>query len=274
MKKFNELCAMLEWDLINAPVVKNTHWQSTSVGQGTRELFNETIKIDLLDLEDLGVYRQTIRPNLPWADRHFETERVSGEPINPGTTWREWPYALSADKHRREGAKDPQFDHTYAERYWPKFAGKTEDGYIDGDQDPLPPHEGIRFKYGDLEDLVNLLIREPTTRQAYLPVWFPEDLQAAWERKRVPCSLGYHFIVRDAKLHVVYYIRSCDFIRHFRDDVYLTIRLLLWVLEQCRGGTRGTWENISPGTFTMHITSLHIFESDVHYLTKQRKKDI
>lgn len=272
MKSFNNLCDGIARDLLTAPVVKNVKWQSTRVHQGTQELLNSSFTLYLDEEEDLTIYRALIDPNLPWADDHFEKERVSGEPINPGTTWREWPYALVADKHRREGEKDRQFDHSYAERYWPKYAGKTEGGYIDGDQDPLPCTGGIRFPYGDLEDLVNMLANEPTTRQAYLPVWFPEDLAAATIEKRVPCTLGYHFIMRDNQLHIIYPMRSCDFIRHFRDDVYLTLRLLLWVLERCRMINPEFWNNVAPGTFTMHITSLHIFESDKHYLAKKVQK--
>ena len=273
MHTFNKLFSGIGRDLLQAPVVKNQYWQSTKVNQGTKELLNFTLRLELKDAEDLGAVQDAIQPNLPWADRHFDLERISGEPINPGTTWREWPYALSADKHRREGAKDPQFDHSYAERYWPKYAGKTEGGYIDGDQDPIPCAAGIRFQYGDLNDLVEVLLEDHTTRQAYLPIWFPEDLAAARDKKRVPCSLGYHFIVRDGKMHIVYYIRSCDFIRHFRDDVYLTIRLLLWVLEQCQKRS-DKWNGVEPGTFTMHVTSLHIFESDAIYLNKMLNKKV
>jgi hypothetical protein len=57
-------------------------------------------------------------------------------------------------------------------------------------------------------------------------------------------------------------MRSCDFVRHFRDDVYLTIRLLLWVLEECRKQDAGGWGIVTPGTFRMHITSLHMFVPD------------
>lgn len=57
-------------------------------------------------------------------------------------------------------------------------------------------------------------------------------------------------------------MRSCDFVRHFRDDVYLTIRLLIWVLNMCQLRDPKTWKMVTPGTFTMHITSLHMFESD------------
>jgi hypothetical protein len=57
-------------------------------------------------------------------------------------------------------------------------------------------------------------------------------------------------------------MRSCDFVRHFRDDVYLTIRLLLWVLDRCRERSPEEWVDVTPGTFRMHITSLHMFVPD------------
>ena len=98
------------------------------------------------------------------------------------------------------------------------------------------------------------------------------DLQACIEKKRVPCSLGYHFIMRNDELHIVYYLRSCDFVRHFRDDVYMTIRLLLWVLEQCRLTTQDhPWDNVKTGTLTMHMTSLHIFKADYPILFKEER---
>lgn len=255
--------------LLDAPLVQNERWQSVKAPQPSYEILNHHVMFPM-PTEDLDFYRKAIEPNLPWADQHFELERVSGEPFNPGTTWRQWPYAKSADTHRREGEKDPQFDHTYAERYWPKWAGQAEGGQIA----PLwawagnnKINQGIRFPYGDLFDLVNCLAKEPNTRQAYLPVWFPEDLAASVAQKRVPCSLGYHFIQRRGFLHINYYIRSCDYVRHFRDDVYLTVRLLLWVLDQCRRQEeRDYWPKVKPGVFNMYITSLHVFEGDLKVL--------
>lgn len=260
MSPFNEVAQDISKRLAQAEVVKGTRWQSIKAPQPMLELLNYSFTYHL-PTEDLEFYREQIRPNLPWADRHFLEERVSGDPINPGQTWRIWPYSSSADTHRRAGEEDPQYDHSYAERYWPKSAGTTKGGVLHDDDGPV--HNGIRFPYGDLDDLVTILANEPTTRQAYLPIWFPEDLGAAVQEKRVPCSLGYHFIRRGGKLHIVYYLRSCDFVRHFRDDVYLTLRLQLWVLEQCRlARPEMDWDKVSPGTLTMHITSLHCFQTD------------
>lgn len=254
--------------LTSAQRVDNARWQSIRSPQPTYELLNYSFTLDL-PTREVQFYKSTILPNLPWAEDHFLKERVSGHPLNPGQEWRNWPYARSANTHRRPGEVDPQFDHSYAERYWPRYAGFIEggvipDGYVTS---PHQGHHGIRFRYGDLDDLVKALAAEPTTRQAVLPVWFPEDLGAVSEGKRVPCSLGYHFIMREDRLHIVYYIRSCDLIRHFRDDVYMTIRLLLWVRDRVEEKDP-SWKSVSPGTLTMHITSFHLFESDYKLLQK------
>ena len=257
---FEAVLADIKAKFILAPSVPVNSWQSIKAPQPMPEILNYSFQLKL-DGFTLQTYQDAIKPNLPWADEHFKLERSSGKPINPGTTWRSWPYAHSANKHRRPGEEDPKFDHTYAERYWPKNAelpkGET--------------HKGIRFPYGDLSDLVSLLGKDPLTRQAYLPIWFPEDLSAANESKRVPCSLGYHFINRDNKFHCVYPIRSCDFVRHFQDDVYLTIRLQLWILQLLHYNNPDTWKQVHPGTFTMHITSLHLFEQDRNNLIKEFK---
>lgn len=209
--------------------------------------------------ESLTDYREEIGPSLPWADMHFEQERVSGEPINPGETWKRWPYGHSAAGHLEDGQ---QFNHSYAERYWPKFAGMTEGGLLTAEQRDgiYQGHRGIRHPYGDLMGVVRHLVKEPLTRQAFLPIWFPEDTGDAHSGRK-PCTLGYHFMMRKGKLHVVYYIRSCDLVRHFRDDIYLTIRLVLWVLEKARELDR-LWLRVTPGEFYMVISSLHCFVND------------
>ena len=227
-------------------VVDGKRWQSIDVSDKPemkmRELFNTSFTVQLND-EDHNSYQEDIQPNLPWADDHFE-ERVGGLPLNPGVQWRNWPYALSADKFRTKGS---QFSHTYMERYWPKNAGE-HDG-----------PEGIRFAPGELSDVVEHLTNNPETRQAYLPIWFPEDTGVV-HGERVPCTLGYHFLHRHGYLHMTYYIRSCDFTRHFRDDLYLSLRLQIYMMDCLR--VQPGWEGIKPGMFVFHCVSMHCFEND------------
>jgi hypothetical protein len=247
--------------------VRGTRWQSTDVStkpeMRMKEILNHSFQVKLGN-EDIPALQRDIMPNLPWAEDHF-LERVGGKPLNPGVQWRNWPWALSADKFRTEGEA---FSHTYMERYWPKRAGQMLTG------DDLP-HLGIRYRYGDLNDVIDHLLGDPLTRQAYFPVWFPEDTGVV-HGERVPCSLGYHWILRNGYLHTSYFIRSCDFVRHFRDDLYLSTRLTYWLLDQLRKkqeelgllavnagpGYWIDWKSVQLGLFTFHCVSMHCFVND------------
>lgn len=273
---FREFYRSLSLYMIDAPVVETESWQGVKANLATRELPFISRSFDLEGREDLNHWRADIEPNLPWADDHF-AERVSGEPLNPGEQWRNWPYAHGAARHVAGG----RFNHTYAERLWPKFARRTGDGRLPegtthaarrypAKGEDLRPRYGIAGYYGDLDDLVNLLVAEPHTRQAWIPLFFPEDTGTG-DRGRKPCTLGYQFLLRDGQMHMYYPLRSCDLVRHLRDDWYLAVRLLLWVLDQCRlrgssGGYHSVgyrWRDVRPGTFFFHATSLHVFETDV-----------
>jgi len=250
-------------DLLEKSSVVNTgHWQGVDIKNkpemSTYEITHFSFKVPLTG-GTLEGWRDDIKPNLPWADKHFE-ERVSGVPLNPGHEWKNWPYAHSAANFLTRGGN--RFDHTYAERLWPQAAGHEPLEYptdfpLTAD---VPNRMGIYDRYGDLDDVVQLLIREPTTRQAYVPLFFPEDT-GAHHGRRIPCTLGYHFLQRNGRCDITYYIRSVDFTRHFRDDIYLTLRLLLWMIEQC-APFADEWSNVQPGVFVMHVGSLHLFVND------------
>lgn len=251
--------------------VKPARWQAMEVAHRPEAEMREMLHVNL-DMKlyvrhenDLDTYAHMIEPNLPWADDHFE-ERVCGAPVNPGIEWANWPWGVNAEKSL---GVDGMFNHNYMERYWPRTAGvvaaptKTakEFRYALAYTPTFTARRGIRHEYGDLESLVRDLANEPDTRQAYLPIWFPEDTGDS-HKGRKPCTLGYHFIMRNGRLDVVYYLRSCDFAHHFRDDVYLTIRLLLWILERCRQINPLIWNGVQPGRMVMQITSLHMFIND------------
>jgi hypothetical protein len=241
--------------------VKGDQWQSRDVRDKPemvmREILFFSFRVQITG-ENLPALARDIGPNLPWADDHF-IERVGGEPLNPGEQWSKWPWGNSADKFRDHNGL---FSHTYMERIWPKFANWTLGGRLgENDERPNEAHSGIRYAYGDLNDVVEHLVKHPLSRQAYLPIWFPEDTGVA-HGERVPCTLGYHFIMRDNYLHTRYDIRSCDLVRHFQDDIYLAVRLKLWLLNQLRERDPA-WKKVAPGFFNMNITSLHAFKNDV-----------
>lgn len=234
--------------------IRTETWHAAPLEHSMWEVLNVSFMTPIpLHIDAL---QKDVRPNLPWADEHFD-ERVSGVPHNPPPSHVRWPFAQrSNDKHTAKQAG--VFSHTYPERMWPKNLVTPTSHQMT---------QGIRYNYGDARDVVRLLVREPFTRQAYLPIWFPEDTGAT-EGQRVPCTLGYHFIRRDKWLHCIYYIRSCDFMRHFRDDIYLTCRLAYWMIGQANELKPTQWKGVQPGYLTMHITSLHCFENEREMLRK------
>jgi hypothetical protein len=211
-----------------------------------------------------------IQPDKEWCDLHFR-ERVGGIPLNPGESYKIWPYAnfSEGDSFLKEGMK---FDHSYMERFWPKKAGNAQfDGLglkgVDTFRDST--NVGIRFEYGDYNDVITQLSENPLTRQAYLPIFFPEDTGAI-NNIRVPCTLGYLFEIFDGKLDITYYIRSCDVYRHLRNDVYLAAKLLIHTKNILLDNEN--LKDLECGKLNMKIANLHLFKNDIYPLIKREKK--
>lgn len=298
--------AYLMSDLIGQPTIHTGEWQAMNTTGSPAHATHELEDVSLVwervpaDPDDSFPYIDHA-----WADEHFN-ERVSGQPMNPAPSHVRWPYAVRNNADHTKcptcGSPNPAahpatqaegevthicpdrfhsglggtFDHTYPERFWPKYAGQgrpQNPDRIGGWKDPIsgipvltPPNQemkGVRFNYGDLSDVVDLLVRSPLTRQAYVPIWFPEDTGAV-SGQRVPCTLGYHFMQRGGRLSVRYYLRSCDAYRHLSNDVYFTHRLLHWMCDEVelRSAQNNQPLRFRPGGVVMHISSLHAFVND------------
>jgi hypothetical protein len=206
---------------------------------------------------------EEVGPSMPWAEEEF-WERVGGEARNPHNSLHLWPWW-------HDQIETP-FTHTYSERFWPRYAGgQNKTINLAGQKFGEMEHNaGIRYRYGDLDDLVELLYAHPYTRQATLPIFFPEDTGAV-HGGRIPCTLHYHFLLRGQQLHLFYAIRSCDAVRHFRDDVYIAMRLCQWVIEvlrerELRGDKEQVWVDVNPGVLSFTAYSFHAHMGDWHYL--------
>lgn len=255
-------------------LVVTERWQAQDVNATMCEFLHYQFRMALTAGTDIDEWQKLINANYPWAEDHFK-ERVCGWPLNPGIEWANWPWANKADKSRSKGG---MFNHNYMERFWPKFADayhptttpqEFEEWMTNVGQEPMM---GLRHEYGDLGEMIQMLAEEPSTRQAYLPIWFPEDTSYA-NKGRKPCTLGYHFILRNGRLDITYHIRSCDFYRHFDDDVYMAVRLAIHVLQSCRIINPNVWNHVRLGELVMNITSLHMFLSDYQLMFKQQHPD-
>lgn len=256
MNGFQDTYTNLRGALLHAPLVHVGKWHNQDVSSSDAHGFHELydVRVERPMALTKASSQQDISPNLPWAEDHF-LERVSGHPLNPPPSEAWWPFG-NTNTH-----KDPtgEFSHTYPERFWPVFANAPAIGSKTSKKRPngrevAVPHNGIRYEYGDLGDVVELLIRDPQTRQAVLPVWFPEDTGNRWN-VRLPCSLHYQWQLRNGQLNCTYAMRSVDFWRHFRDDIYMAERLTQWI----------AWRlgNADPGILVVNIANLHLLTGDV-----------
>lgn len=228
--------------------IEALHWQGVKAPAPMIEVMDFIFQMPMPTSWQL--LQESMSPDLPWAELHFQ-ERISGVPFNPPPSHNYWPHGVHDGNETF--LKDGQFDHTYPERFWPKYANQLK---VDGIQEI---NEGIRFKHGDLDDVINQLSKDILTRQAYLPIFFPEDTGALGGTGRVPCTLGYHFMIRKGHLHITYHMRSCDYLRHFTNDIYMAIRLAQHVCEKVN---KYQEYEIRMGMIKFWADSFHIFEFD------------
>ena len=71
---------------------------------------------------------------------------------------------------------------------------------------------------------------------------------------RIPCSLTYQFLIREGKLHCIYSMRSCDFVKFFQSDVFCTAELTRYIASSLE---------IPVGSLTHFLGSLHAFKKDL-----------
>lgn len=160
-----------------------------------------------------------LHPTQPWASIELQ-ERLMRQRVNPGTAWlkrREvWDEFIEADG---------RFSYSYPERI--------------ADQ---------------VEEVIEELKKHPNSRQLFVSVWDREIDPPRRGTRRVPCTLGYYFLYRQGRLDLTYMMRSCDFITHWNNDVWLARRIQEYVADAT---------GLQPGFFSQIVMSLHVYAKDV-----------
>lgn len=173
------------------------------------------------ELVDVETYPSSFsNREIQWLVKEL-AERVDLRHINPGEAWKIrseiWETFLNT-----EG----KFDYTYNER--------------------------MRRQLGTL---IGELKKRPNTRQAVMTIYSPgKDMVYLGGYKRIPCSLSYQFLLRKELLYMVYNMRSCDVMTHFRFDAALACMLLIHVAVKIHAET---------GSLIHNMGSLHIFKKDM-----------
>lgn len=113
---------------------------------------------------------------------------------------------------------------------------------------------------GAIQGMAATLAQAPDTRRAFWPIFQPEDAVRAPRLTRVPCSLGYQATIRhvngEARLHLTYLMRSCDFGHFWWTD--------LWLAREFQKALRTellAYSDVVPdlGHLTHIVLSLHDF---------------
>ena len=165
-----------------------------------------------------------LEPTEPWASAEWE-ERVSGIlgfPVNPGSAWelREevWEEFLNSQG---------QFSYTYSDRL---------------------------SRYNQVKRVIEGIREDPASRQLYISVWDPSDIENIGGKQRVPCTLGYLVQVRKEQLNLTYFQRSCDLVTHFENDVFFAHLMQRYIAFST---------GLEVGNYTHFINSLHAFRKDL-----------
>jgi thymidylate synthase len=131
---------------------------------------------------------------------------------------------------------------------WLKNLGEEflNDSKIDSDKYYTYNNRIYSNKWYVLDNIVAKIGKN--NRQAFLPIWNFKDNMVLGEEE-VPCSIGYHFLERDGKLDMVYFMRSLD-IDIWPNDVYLSDCVHKQMVER---------SGLKMGIKSWCIGSLHMF---------------
>jgi len=172
------------------------------------------------NLEDMVKYNGKINTAWLYNENQERLYGLAGESLNPGLAWR------SNSEFWGKFIRNGVFSYSYAERM----------------QEQLPY-------------VIRELQNKPNTRQAVMTMYDKHNDMLHWGgRDRVPCSLTYQFLLREDKLVLIYNQRSCDFVKFFSSDVWLTTLLLKHVASKI---------GKEPGQFIHFLGSLHAFAGDL-----------
>jgi len=199
---------------LNGREVLVSSGNSTGKTKTCLELLGATFTI--IDWSDRKEMMQQNGLNPLFAEYDFK-DRILYPPVNPGkaiefdTTGVLKPYLN--DKGR--------LDYTYSER--------------------------ISYQF---EPIIRALKEKQTTRQAFMAVWDPNEDVDNIERRRVPCSIGYQFFIRDNQLHMIYLMRSLEVSKCLGNDIYTSSRILEYVADKV---------GVDNGYLQFFASSLHLF---------------
>ena len=218
------------------------------------------MRIVLNDLRDgyVVLLDKLLTRGVPISSRSLPVLEVTGCQLHfPDVLWPLLPIGIGRQINTRLAAVEAlqliagTFDADLIQRAAPTFSDVLVDP-----QNLSYGAYGPRVGYA-IGDCLDLLRRDPGTRQAVVSIWRPEDLEHAGDK---PCTVFLQFLIRQHRpdgydvLDMFVYMRSQDAWLGVPYDIFMFSQLQHTIARELR---------IPTGSYTHTATSMHIYESDV-----------
>ncbi len=137
----------------------------------------------------------------------------------------------------------------FIEYYIPKYRDFAEEGILFGAYGPrLLKMRGVT---NQLENIISLLKRKPSSRQAVVQFFNAEDI--VHEHKDIPCTTTVQFLLRNNRLEVITTMRSNDVYLGLPHDVFCFTMIQELVARRL---------SVELGTYRHIVGSLHLYDRD------------
>ena len=113
-----------------------------------------------------------------------------------------------------------------------------------------------------LANAEHLIRTDPDSRRIFVSAWNPLDLH---KMALPPCHISYQFIVNGGALHCVSQIRSSDVF------LGLPFNISSYAFLTC---AMAAIHNLKPGTLTINMGDVHIYENHIEQCKEQLSRDI
>lgn len=148
---------------------------------------------------------------------------------------------------------------TWRAGYGPRIAGLTytpPEGFLVTKRDNFfVESKSAKIQVNQLENVINILREDPSSRQAFMIVPLPGDNLVSNNTVDTPCTLSIQFLVRDSKLHCFVDMRSNDVVWGTTGINYFEWTFIQEIVASILG--------YKIGIYTHKANSLHIYSR--HY---------
>lgn len=110
------------------------------------------------------------------------------------------------------------------------------------------------------QNIINLLIKDPDTRQAIITIHYQKDLVRP--SKDVPCTLNLHFMIRHDQLDLYVQMRSNDAYMGLIYDVFSFTLLQEHMFNLLKN--TGSFPDLVLGSYVHRSDSMHLYHRDIN----------